>query len=206
MKLIEFEWGEFPQVDHLNPKFIQGSTRLKATLEISTNGLGKGELRNHIRELTQIFPRFIKHRCDNEHGLSTSFQPKPGLKQVDKATDVAHLIEHMVIDLQCSLSQMRSCSGITCAYWNPGNRYDLFVECADPKVGIFALRFAKEIVEGILAEDRVDFKYKKILQLAKFMQKNTQVSHDVKGLSSALMWKEETVKAYLKELIRLGYL
>ncbi len=206
MKIIEIEWGEFPQVDHLNPKFIPGSTRLKATLEISFNDLERGELKNHIQELTQLFPSFSKHRCANEHGLSTSFQPKPGLQQVDKATDVAHLIEHMVIDLQCSLSRMRSCSGITCAYWSPENRYDLFVECASPKVGIFALRFAKEIVEEILAEDKFGPKYKKILQLARFIQKNTPISNDVGELSSSLRWKDRAVKSYLKELIRLGYL
>ena len=206
MKIIEMKWGEFPQVDHLNPKFIPGSMRLKATLEISPDGLGKRDLKNYIQELNQLFPSFNRHRCENEHGLTTSFQPKPGLKQVDEATDIAHLIEHMVIDLQCSLGQMRSCSGITCAYWSPENRFDLFVECRDRKVGVFALRLAGEIVEEILIEDKFGPKYKKILQLARLIQKNPQISGNPGKLSAVLKWKERSIKSYLKELIRLGYL
>lgn len=206
MKIIEMKWGKFPQVDQLNPKFIPGSTRLKATLEISPDGLEKRDLKDYIRELTQLFPSLKRHRCENEHGLTTSFQPKPGLKQVDEATDIAHLIEHMVIDLQCSLGQMRSCSGITCAYWTPENRYDIFVECRDRKVGVFALRLAGEIAEEILIEGKFGPKYKKLLQLARFIQETPGVSSNLGKLSSALRWKENAIKFYLKELIRLGYL
>jgi len=206
MKIIEMKWGKFPKVDHLNPKFIPGSMRLKATLEISPDGLGKRELKNYIQELNQLFPSFKRHRCENEHGLTTSFQPKPGLKQVDEATDIAHLIEHMVIDLQCSLGQMRSCSGITCAYWNPENRYDLFVECRDREVGVFALKIASEIVDEIVTEGKFSPKFKKILQLARFIQRTSGVSSNSGKLSSVLRWKGNAIKFYLKELIRLGYL
>jgi len=205
VKIIEIKWGKFPQVDHLNSDFIPGSKRLKATLEITFNGLGRRNLGDCIRELAELFPSLTRHRCENEHGLSTSFRPKPGLKMVDMATDIVHLIEHMVIDLQCTLGGMRSCSGITCAYWSPENRYDLFVECTDRKVGVFALMLAGEIVEKILTDGRLDPKYKKILKLARFIQKNPQVSDNPGELSSALRWKQESVKSYLKELIRLGY-
>ncbi len=205
MKIIGIKWGKFPQVDHLNPKFVAGSTRLKATLEIASDGLGERDLQGYIQKLTPLFPSFKRHRCENEQGLSTSFRPTPGSRKVDKATDIAHLIEHIVIDLQCSLGQMRSCSGITCAYRRPENRYDLFVECAEPEVGIFALRFATELVEGILAEDTLDSKYEKILKLARFIQKNPQFSGKPAELSSALRWKERAVESYLKELARLGY-
>ena len=206
MKILETKWGRFPQVDHLNPKFIPQSTRLKVTLEIDPNGLGERRLEGHIEELAELFPSFTNHRCENEHGFSTSFRPKPGLKKVDLATDVAHLIEHMIIDLQCSLGQMRSCSGITCAYWKPENRYDLFVECADPKVGVFALRFASEVVEEVLKKGKFSPKYKKLLQLAKFIQRNPQIPHNPQSLSSALGWSKGAIESHLKELIRMGYL
>ena len=83
MKILETKWGRFPQVDHLNPKFIPQSTRLKVTLEIDPNGLGERRLEGHIEELAELFPSFTNHRCENEHGFSTSFRPKPGLKKVD---------------------------------------------------------------------------------------------------------------------------
>jgi hypothetical protein len=85
---------------------------------------------------------------------------------------MAHLMEHMIIDLQSNITGMDSCSGITCGYKNPPNRFDMFVECKDQTVGLFSVLFTTDVFARLLERGNITRRYHYLIDLAKYLYRN----------------------------------
>lgn len=56
------------------------------------------------------------------------------------------------MEMVAAVTGARRCSGLTCGYRTPPNRFDLFLECPDPRVGAVALSCAAQILHSLLTQ------------------------------------------------------
>lgn len=146
--------GAYPEVTRLNPDFVAGQTRLKVTLRIVLNGIPSPP-ESYLEAMEAVFPSLSRHSCCGENSLRDSFFKRGrrracAVEDADHGVDVAHLAEHLMIDIQHFVGRMKICSGVTCAYHEPRNMYDIFVECPEEKVGLLSASMASGLVNDLL--------------------------------------------------------
>lgn len=169
MKIIEHDFGIFPEIEPLNQRFIHGRTKQKITIDvISSVDVYRKAFIVLEQEVQRLFPALSMHDCGtNTPGLQETKGPFNAFHGV---IDVVHIIEHIMIDLMCNLADLKICSGITCHHWQPLNRYDIFVESIDQKMSLFAAYFATSLVREILATQHVNVKFSILLEKIKQFQ------------------------------------
>ncbi|MCZ6688809.1 MAG: hypothetical protein O7H41_04315 [Planctomycetota bacterium] len=137
IRILEARYGTFPEVDELNRDFIAGSRRLKLQIEVH-EGIRYTESDPAVllEQLSESLPGLDEHRCcGNSEIGSTFFRNGDGDGSTEGArlasANLAHLLEHVVLDLQYRIAGATRCSAVTCGYWEPPSRYDLFVESSN---------------------------------------------------------------------------
>jgi hypothetical protein len=160
MIIVDIDYKHFSEVNHLNKNFIPGVNKLKLTIDaISSSRIYQQCYPIIAAQFNVLFPNLKKHLCCYEK-LNNDFIKKAQQNDtMDSITDIIHLIEHVIIDIQCSVSKMKICSGITCNYYEPRNRYDIFVECIDDQIGYYGAQLAIELVIRMLNNDRFVINY-----------------------------------------------
>lgn len=221
LKIKEISYGEFPEISGLNPKFKPGSKKVKVVLDIK---LPDKEDHTDIylihSKLVRLLPSLEKHQCgehlleDLRSGKKTYHEEtglEAGLSQTDKMTDIAHLMEHVIIDVQTNVTGMDSCSGITCGYKKPEYRFDMFVESKDKKVGLFSVFFAVELFKQLFRNKNISRRYSSLIEMARFVYRDqlpvgqAELDFLVGRIKKELGLKENTVLSLLKKLKELGF-
>jgi len=176
MKIQSVLYGQFPEVFQLYSKFQPGFSHLKVVIDIEpAGGFERARFLTVFRQLSEFFPSISRHSCCEEwQSVPLYIEEERGIsiKRVGECADVAHLIEHVIVDLQVSLGGMTRCSGLTCGWKNPENRFDLFVECMDARVGLFASQFAVHAVSRMMTRKSFSSRNKYVLELAEYLQSN----------------------------------
>ncbi|HXI02601.1 MAG TPA: hypothetical protein VNI57_05435 [Candidatus Saccharimonadales bacterium] len=118
------------------------------------------------------FPTLAEHRCCGANSLRESLfggRRRRGCSVTvpDPGVDAAHLLEHLIIDIQHYVGRMRICSGVTCAYHDPPDRYDIFVECPEEKVGLLSASIAVGVLVDLMAGQGVNPHYRRIMETAR---------------------------------------
>jgi hypothetical protein len=161
IRLLEIHHGPHPEIEPLNERFTPGRLKLKVTLDVfGMPDYAEGVPPATVPLLMGAFPNLVRHRCCGANDLHTTLfrrKRRPGcaLPSADAATDLCHLLEHLAIDLIVAIGPDPSCSGLTCAYRAPENRFDLFLECEDPRAAMAALRCAGHVLRGALEEGEI---------------------------------------------------
>jgi len=177
MVVIESQYAQFQEIDHLNTNFIPGIHKMRLTIDtISSEDNYRRAYPAIVKQFVHLFPRLKQHSCcyskigqsDLIHGDSI-----PMIHEGNCILDIIHIVEHVIIDLQCSLSGMKMCSGITCNYKEPRTRYDIFVECIDQKVGLSAALTAVEMVQKILACDYMKYPFDEFISVNDLLREQT---------------------------------
>ncbi len=197
MKIIEIAYGKFPSISHLHRNFQNGIKRLRITLEVNNHFQGNGSFSFVFNQLLTVLPTLAQHKCcENWIGPQPAPKLNSGIsiKKVGDSTDFAHLIEHVMIDLMCNIGKMQTCSGITCGYEKPRNRFDLFVECSNRKFGIFTANLAVFLVDRLLAENRLPEYTPETLELARFLYSQNRRRLSQEKVSKQNHWDTELVK------------
>ena len=95
------------------------------------------------RGLFRLLPRLKKHRCYNDGNLS--FQREAA------STEIAHLMEHLVLELQAVTLCGRGIRGVT--YWNwkeePTGHFHVDVDAPHPGVALGAIHLAYRIIRAV---------------------------------------------------------
>lgn len=212
LEIKEISYGDFPEISGLNPRFRPGSQKVKMVLDIQAPEVsGNMDLYLILMKLMKLLPSLEKHQC-GEHLMEDlkSGKKTEGESCSERVTDIAHLMEHVIIDLQSRVTGMDSCSGITCGYKNPYYRFDMFVECKDKKVGLFSAFYVVDLFEKLLRNKNLSRKYYAMIDLAKYLYRNKllqmQMGFDplVTRISSELGWKKSFVLSLLRELKEFG--
>lgn len=221
LQIKEISYGVFPEICGLNPRFNPNSKKVKVVLDVRLpKAAGNGNLPLIFKQLTRLLPSLEKHQC-GEHLLDElkSGKSTPHLHDSGSATDIAHLMEHVMIDLQSRLTGMNSCSGITCAYRSPQSRFDMFVECRDQKVGLFTAFFAAELLSRLVKSKSLSRRYSALIDLAKYLyakescpprngrqQMGMELDPLATQISSTFNWKKSFVLPLLRTLKDFGFL
>ena len=206
MKILGVSYGTFESISHLHRNFQNGVKRLRITLEVNRNG--NGNFSNVFNQLLALLPTLAQHKCcENWIGP----QPAPKLtsgisiKKVGDNTDFAHLAEHVMIDLMCNIGGMQICSGITCGYESPRNRFDLFVECPRKRIGLFSANLAVHLIDYLLSQGKLPENSRETLDLAKLLQNPGRKKLNIQKLSQNNGWDKKTLKSVWKKLTDLHF-
>ncbi len=209
MKLIGFEEGLFPELDNYNAGFIKGSRRLKATIDTLSS---KTHYIENYPELLfntlDLLPNIRNHRCshgENEHAgrdydMSHIFSP---IKIVGDVIDTVHLFEHVALEIQCQVAEMKECSGLTCNYWEPETRYDVFIECEETSVAEFSCLTSLKLINSQINTPDEPFNIRDVLQLAITITRKGY--EDPEALAAHLGWSNGKLNRMMAELRELKF-
>jgi len=212
VEIKKVSYGEFPEVFGLNKRFKPGGKKLKVVLDVFVPEGGKRiDFSLVYRKLLELLPTLERHKC-GENLFKDSEKHKdipPG--KVERLTHIAHLIEHVIIDLQSNITKMDSCSGITCGYKNPEHRFDLFVECRDERVGRFSVWFAVDLMKRLILGKNFVKRHPRTIELVKYLRENICVSQKgqllklASRIASDLGWTRRSVVSMLEGLQEFGF-
>jgi hypothetical protein len=215
LQIREISYGEFPEICGLNPRFKPKSKKVRVVIDVHVpeRKKDKPDLSSAFGRLMRLLPSLERHQC----GQHTLEDLRSGSKDFrsqhqDETTDVAHIMEHVIIDLQANITGMDSCSGITCGYKNPSSRFDLFVECRDKKVGVFAALLATDLLKVLLTRRVLSGRFRALIDLAKYLYANKSLLRlaplepSVSRISAEFGWKRRFVLSLLGKLKELGLL
>lgn len=205
--------GPFPEAARLHSGFVPGIPRVRLTLDVGA-GLRKrpGPLgAEETRALLRICPRLLDHDCggngllgDLLSGASTVAAPGPG---EGDGLYLAHLIEHVAIELIVAATGVPRCSGATCAHAGRLDRFDIFLECADPLAGRAAAVLAAALVRDLRLgfTDRLAL-HRRCLDLLTLLASAGDARLVAEDVAVRMEWGKEEALQALQEMVRLGYL
>jgi hypothetical protein len=214
LEIKKISYGEFPEIFGLNPRFKPKGRKVKVVLDIHVpeDQKSKADLFSIFTKLKKLLPSLERHQCGERLFEELKTGNKTTLfKHPDEITDIAHMMEHVIIDLQSNITGMNSCSGITCGYKNPSYRFDIFVECEDKKVGIFSAHFAADLLKKLMVNKNASGRHRALIDLAKYLygnrtlQRFAQLDLVVSRIGSDFGWKESFVLSLLRKLKDLGF-
>ena len=215
VEIKEICYGEFPEVLGLNKRFKPGGRKIKVVLDVFVpKNKKRVDFSSIYRKLLKLLPSLERHKCGENLFDDLKNHKEISSERTEKITHLAHLVEHVIIDLQSNITQMDSCSGITCGYKNPEHRFDLFIECRDEDVGRFSTFFAVDLVKRLLLNKNLAKKHFRMIELVKYLHQN--ISFPAFGgifksqkrgmtdleskIASDLGWTKRSLVLFLKEL------
>ena len=209
MKLIATDHDFFPEINNFNPRLKKGSRRLKLTIDtISPRALYLERFPSLLFSILDLFPNIKRHRCghsqvhENFRDYDTSHLLAP-IKIMGDVIDTVHLLEHVTLELQCQIGGMDVCSGLTCNYWEPENRFDVFVECEEPALGLFSCNFAMDVLQKLIYGPEESIEVDDPIALARSLYENQGCS--IAEVQHNLAWPEERVARNLARLEALKF-
>lgn len=90
--------------------------------------------------LFRLFPRLAQHKCDNGLGLS--------FRQECRETEIPHLFEHLIIELQSQAQPADVLRGETQWNWrvDPRGHFHVFVDYENELLAVGAIRLAERLL------------------------------------------------------------
>ena len=164
-------FGTFAEIESLNPAFRRGQMKLRATVD--TERVPRLAESGVLNELVGAFPGLARHQCragEGQGGVAAG-GTRILLVAGDPSANQAHVYEHLTLELLGALDDASNrLSGVTCAYTEPPERNDVFVECREPDDAALAAWLAVEIMNGVLAGEPASPLYADALQCARLMR------------------------------------
>lgn len=204
MKLISAEPGKYPDINRLNHNFRADSNRIKFTIDtISPKSLYLDRFPKLLFTTFDLLPNIKKHRCTRgatteafrDYDMSHLVSP---IKLIGDVIDTVHLLEHVVLELQCQIGAMPECSGLTCNYWEPENRYDVFIESDETELARFSCKMALDLFDTIIYGSEKEIDLPDLTILARRIYGRGTVSKA--GIARDLAWSGERVSEKMARL------
>ena len=163
-------FGTFAEIEPLNPAFHARQQKLRVTVD--TERVPRLAEAAVMSELVGAFPGLARHQC--RAGADQGAMPAKGTRILlipgDSAANQAHVYEHVTLELLGAIDEASSrLSGVTCAYSDPPERNDVFVECRDQDDAALAAWIAAEVMNGVLAGEPAKPLYPDVLHCARLM-------------------------------------
>lgn len=120
------------------------SNRVKLVVEMQDPNRYSTEHAPHIpRLLFKLFPHLARHRCDNDNGYT--------FKKESRATEIPHLFEHLIIELQGQVHKSKILRGETQWNWriDPRGRFHVYVDYENELLVLGAIRLAERIINAL---------------------------------------------------------
>jgi len=163
-------FGTFAEIEPLNPAFHARQQKLRVTVD--TERVPRLAEAAVMSELVGAFPGLARHQC--RAGADQGALPAKGTRILlipgDSAANQAHVYEHVTLELLGAIDEASSrLSGVTCAYTDPPERNDVFVECREADDAALAAWIAAEVMNGVLAGEPAKPLYPDVLHCARLM-------------------------------------
>lgn len=99
------------------------------------------------RSLFKLFPHLAHHKCHNDHGHS--------FRRESLATEIPHLLEHLIIELQTQAQRHEILKGETQWNWrvDPRGVFHVHVEYENEQLVLAAIRLAERIINALDKRD-----------------------------------------------------
>jgi hypothetical protein len=136
VKIRSIVFGPHPSARWLNPWFARESSLVKLSVDVAPGPEPATAFRRAVSTLVRRCPSLKRHVCAGADG--GSFLEGTG----NPSDDLAHLLEHLIIDLGSRITSLDTMSGVTCGHLAPPNRYDIFVESDRKQSAEFVTRLA----------------------------------------------------------------
>ena len=123
--------------------FYNGN-RVKLVVEMSDPNCYSTKHAPHIPKLLfKLFPHLARHRCENDSGLS--------FRKECRATEIPHLLEHLIIELQGQAQKSGVLKGETQWNWrvDPKGRFHVYVDYRNEVLVLGAIRVAERIIRAL---------------------------------------------------------
>lgn len=175
MKLVTVEYGVFPEIEPLNRNFHHHSSKLRFLLDTTLENSLLGETKAlDLNLFNPFFTTLSIHQCGcgKNRGYTNqeySFLPSDTIVKLEENIDIAHYMEHMILDLQFELGMKTKISGVTVKLGNSTTEFMTYVECDDVHVGMFALNIVLAMMHQALYCGQIDPRYHMVLKIAKWL-------------------------------------
>ncbi|MBC8104345.1 MAG: hypothetical protein H7Z41_17350 [Cytophagales bacterium] len=136
------------------------------------------------RTLFRLFPRLAMHKCENGLGLT--------FRQECRQTEIPHLFEHLIIELQSQAQPTAVLRGETEWNWtvDPRGRFHVSVDFENELLALGALRLAERLINALdkrnLDGIDIDAEMNRLSALAK-------LGRELLGVQAESHWNEEAV-------------
>ena len=209
MNILAIYYGHFPEIEKLYSRFTSGSSKLKIVVDVDDEFENpRTSFLKTYRIVAKMLPSLAKHSCCDgweSAPLYTTKEEGVSVKRIGEMADFPHLLEHLIVDLQCSLGKMNLCSGITCGWKKPENRFDLFVECDDPRIGIFATCFGVNLINNFVAGRNGEDDYGLILKIAQLVERYPETRTEIIQLAESLSESEENISRAIEQMASFNF-
>jgi hypothetical protein len=120
------------------------SNRVKLVVEMPDPNRYSTRHAPHIPKLLfKLFPHLARHRCENENGYS--------FRRECQETEIPHLFEHLIIELQGQAQRVSNLKGETQWNWrvDPKGRFHVYVDYDNEMLVLGAIRAAERIINAL---------------------------------------------------------
>jgi hypothetical protein len=212
IRVVAVSHGAHPEAESLHEGFLAGAAKLKVTLDlVDLPPFAEGIPPSTLPLLESIFPNLLRHRCCGGNNVHTTLfrrRPRSGcaLPPADSETDLCHLLEHLALELVVAMGSVPRCSGLTCAHRAPLNRFDLFLECEDARIGLGALQCAAHILHAVLVQGEPPAGALRYAETARYFLRRSRSVLNPGEVLSDLQGDPIGLEEALRFLARVGFL
>jgi hypothetical protein len=127
--------------------------QMKLTVQMPEAGSFTTQGLPHLpKRLFRLFPQLTRHKCENDFGYS--------FRQECRNTELPHLLEHLIIEMQSQAEPHGVLRGHTVWDWktDPRGRFHVYVDYDNEILAVAAVRLAERVIKAIDAREmeRVD--------------------------------------------------
>lgn len=127
------------------------------------------------------------------------------MKRIGELADFPHLLEHLMSVNPVEAGQTTSDSSINTGWKKPQGRFDLFVQAADPRIGIFAACFAANIMNNFIVGNPVEDDSTILLEVVDMITTFPETKEEVAKLAVALGESVENINSAINQLAHFDY-
>lgn len=127
---------------------VPSERRIRLTVEMPDPDRFLTSQAPHLpRALFRLFPHLSQHKCDNGNGYT--------FRRECRCTEIPHLFEHLIIELQAQAQPAEVLRGETQWNWrvDPRGRFYVFVDYENELLALGAIRLAERILQALDRRD-----------------------------------------------------
>lgn len=203
------EVGPHTDVLPLNASFRPDVPLMKLQVEIDWNPPHPHQALPRLEEqLAELCPGLREHKCRGHfryHILRSGEAARAGQEPIEASLALAHLLEHVLIDMIAYVMSAPRLSGITGAHRDSLRRFDIFVECPDPAVAPLLARLAVSWIAALLGGESVDGGGRETLELAHLLYCRRPEGLALEEIARQLCREPDEIRRTLLWLERNGF-
>jgi CheY-like chemotaxis protein len=189
MRIAKVEHGVFPEIEMYNTNFHPGSEKLRFLIDTSLDSSLLGKTRElDLNIFSPFFTTLSFHQCGcGKNGAGTeqdyAFKSSDTILSLKESVDIAHYMEHMILDLQFELGTRHKISGVTLKAEESLAEFMTYVECDDVHIGMFSLNIVLAMMHQALYVGVIDPRYHTVLHIAKWLKTRSQTAVNIEDVT-----------------------